>query len=44
MKATQPELLEEAVRRLKAEFQPEEIYVFGSYVWGTPGENSDIDL
>lgn len=44
MKATQPELLEEAVRRLKAEFQPEEIFLFGSSVWGEPHENSDIDL
>src|SRR6266511_2169254 len=37
-------VLEEAVERLKAEFQPEEIYLFGSHAWGTPDENSDVDL
>jgi len=37
-------LLEEAVERLKAEFQPEEIYLFGSHAWGTPTEDSDVDL
>jgi predicted nucleotidyltransferase len=37
-------LLDQAVDRLKAEFQPEEIYLFGSHAWGTPGQDSDIDL
>jgi predicted nucleotidyltransferase len=37
-------LLEEAVERLKAEFQPEEIYLFGSHAWGTPTDDSDVDL
>jgi len=37
-------LLETAVERLKAEFQPEEIYLFGSHAWGTPTEDSDVDL
>ena len=44
MKTIQPELLEEAVKRLKDEFQPEEIFLFGSHVWGAPDEGSDIDL
>jgi uncharacterized protein len=44
MKTIQPDLLEEAISRLKTEFQPEEIFLFGSHVWGTPGEGSDIDL
>ena len=44
MKAIPPGLLEEAVDRLKAEFQPEEIYLFGSHAWGTPSEDSDVDL
>ena len=44
MKTIQPGLLEEAVERLKNEFQPEEIYLFGSHAWGTPGEDSDVDL
>ena len=37
-------LLEEAVERLKAEFQPEQIFLFGSHAWGTPDEDSDVDL
>jgi predicted nucleotidyltransferase len=37
-------LLDQAVDRLKAEFQPEEIYLFGSRAWGTPDQDSDIDL
>lgn len=37
-------LLEAAVERLKAEFQPEEIYLFGSHAWGAPTEDSDVDL
>jgi predicted nucleotidyltransferase len=40
----QPDLLATAVERLKAEFQPEEIYLFGSHAWGTPNEDSDVDL
>jgi uncharacterized protein len=37
-------LLETVVERLKAEFQPEEIYLFGSHAWGTPTDDSDVDL
>jgi len=37
-------VLQEAVERLKAEFQPEEIYLFGSHAWGTPDDDSDVDL
>jgi predicted nucleotidyltransferase len=44
MTMTQIDLLESAVERLKAEFQPEEIYLFGSHVWGTPSNDSDLDL
>lgn len=32
------------MERLKAEFQPEEIYLFGSHAWGTPTDDSDVDL
>ncbi|MBI2837251.1 MAG: nucleotidyltransferase domain-containing protein [Acidobacteria bacterium] len=37
-------LLDAAVERLKAEFQPEAIFLFGSHAWGTPTADSDIDL
>ena len=39
-----PGLLEAAVERLKSEFQPEQIWLFGSHAWGTPTEDSDVDL
>lgn len=44
MKTIPSGLLDAAVERLKAEFQPEEIYLFGSHAWGTPTEDSDVDL
>ena len=44
VKTIQPGLLENVLEQLKAEFQPEEIYLFGSHAWGTPGQDSDIDL
>jgi predicted nucleotidyltransferase len=44
VKVIPPGLLEKVVERLKAEFQPEEIYLFGSHAWGTPTEDSDVDL
>jgi predicted nucleotidyltransferase len=39
-----PGLLEKAVERLKSEFQPEQIWLFGSHAWGTPHDDSDVDL
>jgi predicted nucleotidyltransferase len=44
VKTIQSALLTETVERLKYEFQPEEIYLFGSHAWGTPTEDSDVDL
>lgn len=44
MKTIQPGLLETAVERLKSEFQPEQIWLFGSHAWGTPTDNSDVDF
>ena len=29
---------------MKNEFQPEEIYLFGSQAWGAPTEDSDVDF
>lgn len=37
-------LLPEMIRRLVAEFQPHQIYLFGSHAWGQPHEDSDVDL
>ena len=44
LKTIPPGLLEQAVERLKSEFQPEQIWLFGSHAWGTPTEDSDVDL
>lgn len=44
MKTLEPSLLAEAVERLKLEFQPEAIFLFGSQAWGVPDASSDIDL
>lgn len=44
MPTERDELLEEVTRRLVAELDPDAIYLFGSYAWGTPDQESDIDL
>lgn len=36
--------IEEAKERLVIEFNPEKIYIFGSYAWGNPTEDSDLDI
>ncbi len=36
--------LNEIVRRLVAEYQPEKIILFGSYAYGEPNEDSDLDM
>lgn len=38
------ELLDQAVKRLVTTYQPNTIYLFGSYAWGKPTEDSDLDL
>ena len=38
------EIVAEIARKIKAHFQPEKIILFGSYAWGKPNEDSDIDL
>ncbi|MFV9503604.1 MAG: nucleotidyltransferase domain-containing protein [Oscillochloridaceae bacterium umkhey_bin13] len=30
--------------QIAAAFQPEQIILFGSYAYGTPGRHSDVDL
>jgi len=37
-------LLQTATQRLVAEFQPEQIWLFGSHAWGNPDHDSDVDL
>jgi uncharacterized protein len=44
MKTLDQSLLETATQRLVAEFQPEQIWLFGSHAWGVPSEDSDVDL
>lgn len=36
--------IQEIVRRLVAEYAPEKVILFGSYAYGNPDEDSDIDL
>ena len=44
MEAKALDILPEVVDRLVREFDPERIYLFGSYAWGEPDEDSDLDL
>ncbi|MCC6442608.1 MAG: nucleotidyltransferase domain-containing protein [Armatimonadetes bacterium] len=44
MKTVADDIIDEIVRRLVVEFQPEKIVLFGSHAWGHPDEESDIDL
>ncbi|MBI3442631.1 MAG: nucleotidyltransferase domain-containing protein [Candidatus Sungbacteria bacterium] len=36
--------IKEVVDKIVAQFQPEKIILFGSYAWGTPHEDSDVDF
>ncbi len=38
------DVFKEIVSRLIKVYQPLEIYLFGSYAWGEPTKNSDIDF
>ncbi len=39
-----PKELHEIVKKIVKEYQPEKIILFGSYAWGAPTQDSDIDL
>ena len=38
------EQLKEVIKKIVKEFQPEKIILFGSWAWGEPGPDSDVDL
>lgn len=38
------EIIEKVIKRLVKTYQPITIYLFGSYAWGKPTEDSDLDL
>ena len=44
MELITPEQIEEVKNRLVAVYDPVSIYLFGSYVWGSPTVDSDLDL
>ncbi len=38
------EMVNKVVKRLVKTYHPLKIYLFGSYAWGTPTDDSDLDL
>lgn len=38
------EMISAVVEKIKTAYKPEKIILFGSYAYGSPGRNSDIDL
>jgi predicted nucleotidyltransferase len=38
------EMITRMVEKIKREYQPEKIILFGSYAWGKPTKDSDVDL
>jgi predicted nucleotidyltransferase len=44
MKALDERLLATVTQRLVAEFQPEQVWLYGSHAWGSPHADSDVDL
>jgi predicted nucleotidyltransferase len=36
--------IQDAVDKIVREFRPEKVILFGSYAWGEPTEDSDVDL
>ncbi|TSC66918.1 MAG: DNA polymerase subunit beta [Parcubacteria group bacterium Gr01-1014_66] len=43
-RATIEKKIEDVAKKIVAGFQPEKIILFGSYAWGEPGPDSDVDL
>ena len=44
MKTLNDALLRIVTQRLVAEFQPDQVWLYGSHAWGQPHEDSDVDL
>ena len=44
VKSVDPKWLETVTQRLVAEFQPEQIWLYGSHAWDHPHDDSDVDL
>jgi predicted nucleotidyltransferase len=44
VKVLDESLLQVATQRLVSEFQPVQIWLYGSHAWGNPHEDSDVDL
>ena len=44
MKKISKSKIQEAVKRLANTYQPLSIYLFGSYAWGKPDEEIDLDF
>lgn len=38
------EEIEKMGQKIVREYKPEKIYLFGSFVWGKPNNDSDVDL
>lgn len=38
------EAIQNIVKRIAENYKPEKIYLFGSFVWGKPTNDSDVDL
>lgn len=38
------QLIRLAVKKLVETYEPQAVFVFGSFAWGTPGPGSDLDL
>ena len=38
------EKIQKIIEQIKIQFHPQKIIIFGSYAWGTPTEDSDLDL
>ncbi len=38
------EIINQIVEKIKTQYHPQKIIIFGSYAWGSPSKDSDLDL